>query len=558
MWLHTFSRPVLPLVTLSGLIRPFAQKLPPGYCVKYLHDDTKQPGAEPFKRGLKFSPALEALVGKPQDKYVDIQTASEKPGLKKDQTQEPTVAAQKPKALSKRRCDRTKASDAEITSEKLVLEEDQIEEHTVAARKPKGKRAQSPALGKLTRKAQDTYLNVQNHDASENPGLEKDQIEKRTVATREPKILSERKPNQVQIMKAYHEKARSEGYRNLAEYNHAVVVRDIEAANRRKLAEDPTYEPLPLPDMASRPPPVKRRKASVRCHDPACHSKRFLNETTLRVHLRRCHGARLEETPYKCKHPDCDEHFETKEGASKHFSRSHGPRPICPICERSYVDNNSLRHHLVHIHGMERNGAKDHIPFKRSGPICPVCETSLVDKDTLDTHLAEKHGMEGILVRSFIRDKTAHKCSICDKALSDKSTFQRHLANIHGMDEEEIKHYTRRQGPGPKCAVCENSFADQESLTSHLVNVHGMERSLAGLYTREETRLKCPVCPKTFRFKKTLRVHMTNVHGMEKKQVMHLTGRQGSGPMTCSECKSRFSSKRALKYHLVARHGMVC
>lgn len=512
MWLHTFCAPVLPLVTLSGLIRPFAPKLPPRSCVKYLHDDTKQPGAAHFKRELKFSPALEALVRKPQDRYVDTQTASERPGPERDQIQEPSVAA----------------------------------------RNSKGKRAQPPALGELTRKAQDTHLNVQNQDASEKSGLEKDQIEKHTVATREPKILSERKPNQAQTMKAYHEKARSEGYRSLAEYNHATLVRDIEAANRRKLAEDPTYEPLPLPDMECRSPTVKRRKASIRCPDPACHSKRFLDERTLEDHPRRCHGAPREKTLYKCKHPDCDKHFNTKGGASNHFSRSHGPFLICPICEKSYVDNDRLRHHLVHIHGIERNEANDHIPPKRSGP-SPVCETSLVDKNTLDI----QHGLEGLLVRSFIRDKTAHKCSICDKALSDKLTFQLHLTHIHGMDKEEIKHHTSRHGPGPKCAMCENSFSDQECLTSHLVNVHGIEKSLAGLYTREETRIKCPVCPKTYKSKRYLRVHMTNIHRMERKQVMHLTGRQGSGPMTCSECKRRFSSKQALKNHLVARHGMV-
>ena len=65
------------------------------------------------------------------------------------------------------------------------------------------------------------------------------------------------------VFKEYIEAQRANGWLALRERHHAELLRDIEAANKRKLAEDPTFIPTPLPELESR---LRRGKSTCEGH----------------------------------------------------------------------------------------------------------------------------------------------------------------------------------------------------------------------------------------------------------------------------------------------------
>jgi hypothetical protein len=110
------------------------------------------------------------------------------------------------------------------------------------------------------------------------------------------------------ILEKASEVLRASGYRGFREGKRAALLRDIEAANKRKLAEDPTYKPPPLPDfdINSGPKAKTSRAGYMKCPRPGCPS-RCKDETTMKIHLRRMHNEGYsEETPYKCEFASCN------------------------------------------------------------------------------------------------------------------------------------------------------------------------------------------------------------------------------------------------------------
>jgi hypothetical protein len=146
------------------------------------------------------------------------------------------------------------------------------------------------------------------------------------------------------------EKLRASGYRGMRESSRAALLRDMEAVNKRKLAEDPTYEPPPLPEIHIEPQ-TPRRVGYLVCPRPGCRA-RCKDETNIKDHIRRIHdGGYSLETPYKCELASCASYFETPKIARRHFLRVHqAVKARCPLCDRElYKDK--LKKHLRDLHG---------------------------------------------------------------------------------------------------------------------------------------------------------------------------------------------------------------
>jgi hypothetical protein len=165
------------------------------------------------------------------------------------------------------------------------------------------------------------------------------------------KYIEEQRALGFPLLKIASEKQWASGYREVRERCRAQLLRDIEAANQRKLAEDPTFEPPPpLPDLPDRASANPRLGYQV-CPRPGCHA-RCKNEATMEIHIRKMHeGGYSEETPHKCKFASCNNFYESAQKAHRHFQKVHeAPKVRCPWCDRELSSKYNLNRHLRQVH----------------------------------------------------------------------------------------------------------------------------------------------------------------------------------------------------------------
>jgi hypothetical protein len=151
-------------------------------------------------------------------------------------------------------------------------------------------------------------------------------------------------------LKANYEKLRASDWRQMREVYRINLLRDIEAANERKLAADPNFKPLPIPDLMSKPRRETSRVGDIPCPEPGC--KRMLkHQKSLKEHMRRYHGGYSKETPFKCEFVSCNQYYATEAKAQKHLRTTHlKERARCTWCDREMIAGNMARH-LHYVHG---------------------------------------------------------------------------------------------------------------------------------------------------------------------------------------------------------------
>lgn len=121
---------------------------------------------------------------------------------------------------------------------------------------------------------------------------------------------------------------------------------DVEATNKRKREEDPTFEP---PVLRGPQPTTQwvNKSAEVKC--PKCPKK--LTEGGLKRHMTIAHSAYSPETPYKCKLGSCNRYFPRKGAADQHYNTVHGSKSVCPECSKEFVAS-YLDKHRRDQHGL--------------------------------------------------------------------------------------------------------------------------------------------------------------------------------------------------------------
>jgi hypothetical protein len=106
----------------------------------------------------------------------------------------------------------------------------------------------------------------------------------------------------------------------------ARLLRDVQAANMRKLAKDPTYVPQP------RLEPIPRREQScvptIPCPKSGCQ-KLYKNERSLKYHLHRDDPSFSAETPYKCEHDGCGNILRDRAQGERSLSPSSSRYSVC-------------------------------------------------------------------------------------------------------------------------------------------------------------------------------------------------------------------------------------
>jgi hypothetical protein len=315
MW-QTSSRAacLLNLVSAYRLIRPFASsKLVPFPQVKYLHDDAVAKSGSEEDSSAVDQPKLEA-----RSDTLDAKSTKEEPDSARDEgAATPRYApGYHPNSVATRE---------KLHKEQRVLGWPIFEKRNEEQR----------ALGWPTLKA-----------ASEK-SLEKQR------AAGFPNLREARETQRAEgftHLKANHAKLRASDWRQLREVYRINLLRDIEAANERKLAADPNFKPLPIPDLMSKPRRETSRVGNIPCPEPGC--KRMLkHEKSLKEHMRRYHGGYSKETPHKCEFASCNQYYATEAKAQKHFQTTHlREKARCTWCDRKFNASNMARH-LYYVHG---------------------------------------------------------------------------------------------------------------------------------------------------------------------------------------------------------------
>jgi hypothetical protein len=112
----------------------------------------------------------------------------------------------------------------------------------------------------------------------------------------------------------------------------------IEATNKRKQEEDPSFVPPPV--KRPTPPKYTHTKTTTKC--TLCKAK--LTEGGVAQHIGSAHGIWGEDRPFKCALATCDKHFKTEKDAEIHHSNCHSPKVKCPDCSKEYGPHTLNRH----------------------------------------------------------------------------------------------------------------------------------------------------------------------------------------------------------------------
>ena len=298
---------------------------------------------------------------------------------------------------------------------------------------------------------------------------------------------------------------------------------------------------------------------NFRCH--LCFDK-FNNYNDFAFHLTDIHE--LGKFQYQC--DICNKAFSgnttllehkkyVHEGASKQLAEPE--KVFCDKCGKSYVNQNSLKSHMMRIHNEYEITDKDlHKKCEQCGKVfnepqefdhhlrlclkdpkelsCKFCDTKWVSHLSLELHITSEHkkilfacDICGLSTdqstlskhkKSVHEKKYDHICHLCGKGFQAPCDLQEHLGKIHGQGE-----------PKHKCETCGKKYWNTFNLKTHIESNHS------------NSTYPCGQCSKVFKVKNYLQTHVRIVHENYK-------------PFKCDLCEEKFLYERDLKRHKRCHH----
>ncbi|KAG5667303.1 hypothetical protein PVAND_015289 [Polypedilum vanderplanki] len=224
-------------------------------------------------------------------------------------------------------------------------------------------------------------------------------------------------------------------------------------------------------------------------------------------------------------------------------------KKICPICA-NYYSANALDDHINRVHSDNYQFYCDLCPnkFKTKRDItshvqthlnvesrrrfqCEFCEKIYMKNSTLVHHIKMRHTEDGEKFEcecgaSF---KTQLRLNYHKKITHEKGNYEclecnRIYPSMHNL-KIHISHFHREKEP---CVFCGKLVAPGSFMKRHM-KIH------------EEASHKCKICEKSFTVRETLLEHCRAVHGL-------------GGSHFCEMCGKKMSSKKVLKRHIERVH----
>lgn len=371
IWQQASPRFALNLVPFRLLARPVAPIPTTFPHIRCLHDDAKKKPDSALEQAAKDPPDDDQVKLETDNSAADSESAAEHAALEAPGDDTKTTAVRKGKKWGSdaQRAQLRKLIETQRAAGFPNLQKDWESERANGFPKSKQALEASRAAGfpgaKQSLKNQraagfpNAKKGLESQRAAGFPNLKKvAEIMRAAGFPSLKKAVEEQRASGWADQKKYHAEQQVSCYLELRSRRHAELLRDIESANQRKLAADPTFIPPPLPDLDSRPRVnYRRRLGTIPCPEPGCNSK-LSNERTLAIHIQKMHSCYSIETPHKCEDPGCNQYFPTKKKASKHLFNVHrGPKPLCPVCDRVFSRHATLEQHLLLIHGIQPSPA---------------------------------------------------------------------------------------------------------------------------------------------------------------------------------------------------------
>ncbi|XP_076226944.1 uncharacterized protein LOC116432788 isoform X13 [Nomia melanderi] len=241
----------------------------------------------------------------------------------------------------------------------------------------------------------------------------------------------------------------------------------------------------------------------------------------------------------------------------------------CDECDKSFVDDEKLKKHLIKVHQKEK-------PYQ-----CVLCSKCFKTKEFLKTHLKQHNkrftcdicGISKVSGYDLRLHKKKHNkeyvthCEMCGKGFYTKQTLERHLLT-HTGEKPFV------------CRICNTPYASAAYLSTHMKSHGEREKYKCTMCNFEsywkgalkvhlkihtgENLITCEVCGKSVSSKAYLQVHM-RIHSGEKPHVceicgkafsvwkyliVHLRTHTGERPYGCKICQKRFTQQGSLNSHM--------
>ena len=229
---------------------------------------------------------------------------------------------------------------------------------------------------------------------------------------------------------------------------------------------------------------------------------------------------------------------EVEIGTPKSKKKKSIPHLKCPECDKIFVKNHSLEHHMRVIHKKTQEEIVAIVHEKKTLLKCSACEKSYSTAYKMQVHFefvhegkngfecnlcGKKYAMQYPLkchIESIHEGIKPHVCHLCGYATSNKAILKNHIAIVH-------------EGQRPySCDTCEKTFKRNTTLKNHKALAHDGKKPF-----------KCHTCDKTFVLKQD----------MQKHAFIHTNIR----PHECNACDAKFKRSHHLTTHLRTIHGLV-
>ncbi|KAI1434350.1 hypothetical protein GGR50DRAFT_662738 [Xylaria sp. CBS 124048] len=217
-----------------------------------------------------------------------------------------------------------------------------------------------------------------------------------------------------------------------------------------------------------------------------------------------------------CTYPGCNKSFNRPVRLAAHLRSHTGERPFeCPFedCDKSYIEEKHLRHHIVGSHTEERQHACTH----------PGCNKKFTTGSRLRRHQQTHEGVNNYTCREY---------PPCDKTFRKHQTLDRHIRTEHlGLPPYFCEHKGDASGP-----ICGQGFDTAVGLRRHQEREHG------------ETRYWCDEC-----------ACQTDEHGQPIKlgfaTLSLLNAHMKVNHLKCHFCGNSFNGKEQLERHVEMDHA---
>lgn len=296
------------------------------------------------------------------------------------------------------------------------------------------------------------------------------------------------------------------------------------------------------------------RKTNDRLHCDMC-DKSYINVDTLRTHKRKFHDT---ET-LVCRTNSCLKSFPTEEALAKHRRKVHKQGYRCPVCREVFAGKKKLQEHV----------AKDHPRIT-----CFECHVEFPSLKGLKLHArVHEEGMIPVAGDDVIEkeDSKPFPCTKCEASFRSQNRL-----DMHWLDRHDEKGYP--------CDQCPKVFESRSKMKQHVYLHKKKLCGICGIYVSNSMNthmrkhdnyrpFKCLVegCGKQFPRNYNLTKHSQTHTGTKPYSckvcgasftqnsglTIHSRRHTGEKPFKCSfpDCPKLFAHKFALQLHLRRHTG---